>query len=270
VIFDVVVLAASVLAYGSATLLLADGSTGGIVRALQHRAWLAGMVLQAAGFLLAFLARRDLPLLVVQPATTASVAVTCLLGAALGRWRLSPRDQLGLAAVVLGIAGAGASAASGPAVLPGPLPLLAMLAVLGWCAVGAVRSVRRPVPVGRSALVVGAAAGVAFGVSAVGARALAADPLTAVRSVDGAMALLLLGIGTVLGQVLLTAAISGGAVAGPSSSMHIVETVGPALVGVAFLGDVVVQGRGTVAAGCVLVALVGCLVLTDHGAPAAQ
>jgi len=268
VVFDVLVLAASVLAYGVATLLLADGSTGGIFRALQHRAWLSGTVVQALGFGLAFLARRDLPLLIVQPATTAAVAVTCVLGAMLHRWRLTPRDLLALAVVVLGIAGLGACAVAGPAVLPGLAPLLAMLAVLALCAAETARSLRRPVPVGRPALLVGGTAGVAFGIGSVGARALAGDPLAAVRTTSGALCLLLLGIGTVLGQVLLTAAISGGAVAGPTSGMHIVETVGPAAVGVTFLGDAIVDGRAWLAVGCVLVSLAGCVLLVGHGVPA--
>jgi len=268
VVFDVLVLAASVLAYGVATLLLADGSTGGIFRALQHRAWLSGTVVQALGFGLAFLARRDLPLLIVQPATTAAVAVTCVLGALLHRWRLSPRDLLALAGVVLGIAGLGACAAAGPAVVPGLTPLLVMLAVLALCAVEAGRSLGREVPVGRAALLAGGAAGIAFGIGSVGARAIAGDPLVAVHTTTGALSLLLLGVGTVLGQVLLTAAISGGAVAGPTSGMHIVETVGPAAIGVAFLGDAIVPGRAWLAVACVLVSLAGCVLLVGHGAPA--
>jgi hypothetical protein len=126
---------------------------------------------------------------------------------------------------------------------------------------------RRPPPSGGQALGIGLVAGVAFGVSALGGRVLAADPLAAVRTLAGFSCLVMLGGGMVIGQVLLTTALSGRRVAGPTAMMHAVETIGPALLGVLLLGDVVAPGRGGVAVVGCAAAVVGSLLLVGHGTP---
>lgn len=262
-----VVLVLSVLAYGLATYLLARGSTGGVRAALTRWEWLAGTGTQGVAFLLAFLARQDLPLLVVQPALTASVAVTVVLGAVLRRWRLGPRDAVALAAVVAGVAGLGFCASPGRSDVPSAAALGVLAAGLALSVGWAVRGVRGRRPTGVQAFGTGIVAGLAFAVVAVAARVLAADPWGLVRTPTGLVALALLGGGVVLGQVLFTASLSGGSVAGPTASSHVVETVLPALAGIVWLGDAVVPGRAPLAVACTALALAGSVLLTHHGAP---
>lgn len=87
-VLSVAALIVAVLAYGISTLLLSGASRGSIGEALARPLWWTGTGVQGFAFLAAFVARHSLPLLVVQPAVAASVAVTAALGSALGRRRL--------------------------------------------------------------------------------------------------------------------------------------------------------------------------------------
>ncbi len=265
---DALLLAGSVLAYGSATLFLADGSSQGVRAASRNPRWMVGTGLQAVAFLLAFVARRGLPLLIVQPAITSSIAVAYLLGAFAGRWQIARRDLVALTLVLSGLTGLSVCAQSGSARAPGFVALLVLLALLAPCVVVARISLDRAAPRHVHALAVGVVAGLAFGISAVGARAVAGDPVGALRSPEGLLTLVIVVVGIVLGQILFTSALSGGSVAGPSAAMHVVETVGPALAGVLVLGDVVVPGREWLAGACTAVSLAGSLMLAGHGTAA--
>ncbi len=264
----VLALVGAVASYGVATFLLADGALGGVSAATRSRVWWAGNGFQALGFVGAFLARAHLPLLVVQPATTASVAIAAVLGAALGRWRLSRRDLFGLTLVMAGIAALATVAAPGPANRPEVVVMVPLVVLLLACGAVAVRWLRVAVPLGRPALLMGALSGVAFGASAVGSRTIAADPWERAHSTAGVLALVLLVAGSLVGQALLTASLSGGAMAGPTTAMHVVETVGPAAVGLLVLGDTVVAGRQGLALTALAAALAGSLLLAGHGRPA--
>ncbi len=254
-------LAGAVVCYGASSLLLSEGS-----HAVRGGVYLSGLAAQAAAFLLAFLARADLPLLLVQACVSASVAVTALAGQRLGRWRLDRLDLTALAAVVAGIALTGVSSLPTRAVLGGGAPMLVALLV----AVAALATV--PVPVPASAT--GALAGLAYGSSAVAARGLAADPLDAVRSPTGLLAAAVLVTGLGIGQVLLTVAFRRGAagvtagrsggVTGPVAAMYVAATVWPALAGLLWLGDAVRPGAGIPAALGVVLALAGTTVLARH------
>lgn len=269
-------LAGAVLAYGGATFLLAQGSTAGVRAALRQPAWMAGVALQAVGFVLSFVARAELPLLVVQPATTASIAVAYLLGAALGRWPVRARDAAGLAMVVTGIAVLARGAQPGPADPPS-LPVLAAFAVLLVpCATMARRALDpADATATRRGLALSVMAGTAFGVSAFSARALAGEalagnplagnPFAVLTTSHGLVAAVLLVAGTLIGQLLFTAALSRGGMTGPSAIMHVVETVGPALAGVLVLGDAVRDGYAVAVALALPVALGGCLLLIGSG-----
>src|SRR5690606_11952295 len=51
-----------------------------LARLARHTVYGAGVLCQLAGFILAFLARRDLPLFLVQPSVAAGLGVTAVLG----------------------------------------------------------------------------------------------------------------------------------------------------------------------------------------------
>jgi drug/metabolite transporter (DMT)-like permease len=283
-------LAAASVAYAASNLLLARGSvagrersqggrTGGIAATLRQPAYLAGTVGQAAGFLLALGARRELPLLVVQSGVTASLALTAVGGALLGRWRLGWGRTAAVTAVVAGLVLAASAGRPGRAVDPGIGPLVGCLAaVLLSLALLPDRALARVgVPDRLRPAVQGLASGVGFGASAVGARVAVgevlgatvtpADALRLVTSAVGVLSLVLLVGGVVVGQVLLTAALASGAVTGPVAAMHVVENAAPAAIGVLLLGDVVAPGGGRIAVLGVALALVGSVRLAGHDAP---
>src|ERR1041384_7915330 len=70
----------------------------------QHKAYLFGIGFQFTGFALAFLARRDLPLFLVQSAVAAGLGVTPVLGVLWLKWRLPPPEVTLLALLSLGVA----------------------------------------------------------------------------------------------------------------------------------------------------------------------
>src|SRR5436190_23170176 len=64
-----------------------------LMRLARHRTYLFGLLCQVAGFVLAFAARRDLPLFLVQAAVAAGLGVTAILGVVALKWRL-PRVEI--------------------------------------------------------------------------------------------------------------------------------------------------------------------------------
>src|SRR5689334_7707523 len=102
-------LAAMVIAYGIANLLQSVAAArtrphdsfhpGLLLRLASHRTYLFGIGCQMLGFVLAFLARRELPLFLVQSAVAAGLGVTALLGVVLLKWRL-PRAEVALLAML--------------------------------------------------------------------------------------------------------------------------------------------------------------------------
>jgi hypothetical protein len=244
-------LVAAVAGYGTSSLLLSQGS-----HAVRGRIYLVGLAFQAAAFLLAFAARVELPLLVVQAAVAASVAVTAAAGHLLHRWRLHALDGAALVAVVGGIALAGSVSLPSRVGLGDSGPMVVALVVALACVAGAV------LPTGATAA--GALAGLAFGSSAIAARALAGDPFAAAGSSTGVLAAVALVAGLAVGQVVLTSAFRRGGVTGPVAAMYVAATVWPAAAGLAWLGDRVRPGASALAAAGVVLALAGATVLARH------
>src|SRR4051812_47682215 len=98
-------------AYGVANLLQSIGASRTtehdtldpklLVRLVRHRTYVAGLLCQIAGFVLAFLARRDLPLFLVQSAMAAGLGVTAVLGVGVLKWKL-PLPEVGLLVILCG------------------------------------------------------------------------------------------------------------------------------------------------------------------------
>jgi hypothetical protein len=272
-------LAGAAAAYCISNLLLARGSAGGLAGAVRSRSYLAGTAGQAAGFLLAFAARRELPLLVVQSGVTVSLALTALARATLARRRLQATEATGVLAVIGGLALAAAAALPGPAADPGTAPLLLVLAVLAACTalLAAPLLDRCGIPDRVRPAVLGAASGLAFGASAIGARVAVGDLLGQqvtpaglvglLRTAPGLLAVTLVVAGTVIGQLLLTTALASGALTGPVAAMHVLETAAPALVGVTLLGDRIAPGHAWPATAGVLLAVLGSARLATCDAP---
>src|SRR4051812_16253744 len=119
-----------IVAYGIANLLqsMAAARTGHeqrfhpslLVKLAGHRVYLLGLGCQFGAFLLAFLARRELPLFLVQAAVAAGLGVTALLGVVVLKWRLPAAGGGVLGGVGGGIAGPVVAGGAGPARARGP------------------------------------------------------------------------------------------------------------------------------------------------------
>ncbi|MCC5476681.1 DMT family transporter [Streptomyces barringtoniae] len=256
--------------FGTATVLQAVaaravGTDGGgeaalLLRALRQWRYLAGLALDGLGFLFQIAALRSLPIYAVSAALASSLAVTAVVAARLLRVRLSGTEWGAVGVVCAGLAMLGL--ASGPegnqdgsdtlryvmlAVAVGML----LLAFAGGRLSGTSR-----------ALVLGLGAGFGFGVVEVSVRLV--DSLAPLDLLTNPAAYALL-IGGGAAFMLLTSALQRGSVTTATAGLVIGETIGPAAVGVVWLGDRTKEGLAWLAVLGFLVAVVGALALARFG-----
>jgi hypothetical protein len=266
-------LAAMILAYGVANLLqsMAAARTsvhhtfdpGLLVRLAGQRTYLLGIACQTLGFVLAFLARRDLPLFLVQASVAAGLGVTAVLGVLLLKWSLPAAEVLLLGLLLAGITALVLAAQPAHSRPIGPIVVLLLaasvlvMAVLGFFAArlhGALGSV-----------VLGSLAGVDFSAAAIAAR-----PLTNEHSVVGFLTnplLYLVVIHSLVGQLLLGLAMQRGSTTAAVAAMDAAGAVPAAIVGLLLLGDRIVPGRGWLAAAGFVATLLAVIALTRYAEP---
>jgi hypothetical protein len=266
-------LAAMILAYGVANLLQSKAATRTtlhhkldpalLVRLAGQRTYLLGVGCQSLGFILAFLARRDLPLFLVQASVAAGLGVTALLGVLLLKWSLPTAEVALLALLLLGISALVVSAQPAHSRRIGPVVVLALagsillVAGLGYFAVrlhGAVGSV-----------VLGSLAGIDFSAAAIAAR-----PLTNEHTVAGFLGhplLYLLIVHSLVGQLLLGLAMQRGSTTAAVAAMDAAGAIPAAIVGLLVLGDRIEPGRGWLAAAGFVVTLGAVIGLTRYAEP---
>lgn len=266
-------LAAMIAAYGVANLLQSiaaartDLQGGFNIRLLlhlgRHRIYLVGLVFQFAAFVLAFLARRDLPLFLVQSSVAAGLGVTSLLGVLILKWRL-PRAEVALMALLgLGVAGLIMAARPAPSRPLGAAGVAGLAVVLLLIAVAGFFAVRLHGAPGSVAL--GSLAGLAFGAAAVASR-----PLASVHSMDRFVSdplLYLLLAHSVVGQLLLGMAMQRGSTTAAVAAMDAAAAVPAAVIGLLLLGDEIVPGREWLAAAGFLVTLLAVIGLSFYAEP---
>ncbi|MET7387402.1 hypothetical protein ACFYPT_15700 [Streptomyces sp. NPDC005529] len=238
-------------AAGAATLLL---------RALRQWRYLAGLALDGVGFLLQIAALRSLPIYAVGAALAASLAVTAVVASWLIHVRLSRVEWGAVAVVCVGLAMLGlASGTEGDRT--GSLGL--KYAMLGISVVVLLLGlVGGRLPDRGRALALGLGAGFGFGVVEVAVRliedldpgSLLSNPATYALLVGGGAAFL-----------LLTTALQRGSVTTATAGLVIGETIGPALVGVIWLGDRTREGLTWLAVLGFAVAVAGALALARFG-----
>ncbi|MEV0255909.1 hypothetical protein AB0H82_16805 [Streptomyces sp. NPDC050732] len=259
---------ASVL-QAAATRATAPGTGSGVdpallLRALRQWRYVAGLALDGLGFLLQVVALRSVPIYAVGAALAASLAVTAVVASRLLRVRLSGVEWGAVGVVCAGLAMLGlASGDEGDRTGSTALRYVMLAVAVAVLVLGAVAG-RLP---GRArALALGLGAGCGFGVVEVTVRliddvspgALLANPATYALLVGGGAAFL-----------LLTSALQRGSVTTATAGMVIGETIGPALVGVVWLGDRTRDGLGWLAVLGFAVAVAGALALARFGeAPA--
>jgi drug/metabolite transporter (DMT)-like permease len=269
-------LAAMVAAYGVANLLqsmaaartdLQHGFNPRLLLSLgKRKTYLIGLFCQFAGFLLAFLARRDLPLFLVQAAVAAGLGVTTLLGVLVLKWRLPKSEVALLAALCCGLAGLVISARPNPSRqlgLAGDIGLTAALLLVGVLGFFAAR-----LHGSHGSVVLGSLAGVAFSAAAVASR-----PLAGVHSVHQFVTdplLYLLVAHSIVGQLLLGMAMQRGSTTSAVAAMDAAAAIPAAAVGLLLLGDEIHPGRGWLAAAGFLVTLLAVIGLSFYAEPQHQ
>ncbi len=254
---------------GSAALGRVD--PGLVLRMLHQWPFIASLALDLVGFVAQLVALRRLPLFAVQAMIAANLAVTAVLAAWLIHLELAWREWLAVAGVVVGVGLLGSSA--GEHVVTGvsaEFKFALILAVAGIAVVG-VASSRLRAPARTPVL--GAVAGLGYGVLAVAARVLPGfSPQHLIRD-PAAYALAAAGI---VSFMLYATALEDGSVTVATAAVVLAETTPPAVVGVMFLGDHTRAGLGGVAVLGFSLAVVCAVALArfgetdDQGLTAAQ
>ncbi len=234
-----------------------------LVRLARHRVYVVGLLCQVVGFILAFLARRDLPLFLVQSSVAAGLGVTAVLGVFVLKWQL-PRAEIALLVLLcIGLAGLVISAEPHPSRQLGWQGVFVLLLVLGALAVAGFFAARiTGVP---GSVVLGALAGIAFAAAAVASR-----PLASVGSFDEFISdplLYLLIAHSIVGQLLLGLAMQRGSTTAAVAAMDAAAAVPAAIVGLIFLGDKITPGLGWMAALGFLITLSSVIGLTFFAEP---
>lgn len=258
---------AAALCYGAGSVLQAVGAArtrGGAAldprllgRLLTQGPYLAGVGLDGVGFAASVLALRSLPLFLVESAVASSIGVTAVLAARFLHVRLRRADQVALVVVALGLALLAASAqpAAGRALsVRGGYVLAGGVAVIVVAALASSR-----LSAGRAGALLAADAGLAFAGVGVAARSLQLPhPLAHLAADPVAWSLVCYGV---LGMLLFSGSLQRGSVTTATAITFAVETVVPAAIGLALLGDRARAGFVPVAVAGFVLALAGCLAL---------
>ncbi|MEV1075300.1 hypothetical protein [Micromonospora parva] len=262
-----------IVAYGFANLLQSVAAArttvhhtfdpGLLLRLAGHRTYLVGLGCQIGGFVLAFLARRDLPLFLVQASVAAGLGVTAILGVLVLKWRLPAAEVVLLALLFAGITALVLSARPAPSKQLGTAGSIALLVALGVIAVLGVFAVRLHGAPGSVAL--GSLAGLAFSSAAVAARPLASTPSAEAFLVNPLFYLLIAH--SIVGQLLLGLAMQRGSTTAAVAAMDAAGAVPAAIVGLLLLNDKIWPGREWLAAAGFLVTLAAVIGLTRYAEP---
>ena len=230
----------------------------------RHKSYLVGVVCQFSGFLLAFLARRDLPLFLVQSAVAAGLGVTAILGVVILKWKLPRSEVILLVLLCLGLAALVIAARPSPSRQLGPAGVDRAAAHARGHRGGRVlrgpHARRRPARSCSARL-----AGVAFGAAAVASRPLASANSFGAFVADPLLYLLLAH--SVVGQLLSGLAMQRGSTTAAVAAMDAAAAVPAAIVGLLFLGDGMQPGREWLVAFGFVMALGGVIGLSFYAEP---
>nr|WP_207922680.1 hypothetical protein [Micromonospora sp. KC606] len=236
---------------------------GLLLRLASHRTYVVGLVCQVAGFVLAFLARRDLPLFLVQASVAAGLGVTAVLGVVVLKWRLPTAEIILLMLLFGGITALVLSAQPAPSKALGTAGLIGLAVALGGIGVLGFFAVRLHGSPGSVAL--GSLAGLAFSAAAIAARPLASAPSVEAFARDPLLYLLIAH--SVVGQLLLGLAMQRGSTTAAVAAMDAAGAVPAAIVGLLLLNDKIWPGREWLAAIGFLVTLAAVIGLTRYAEP---
>lgn len=227
--------------------------------------YVAGLGLDAVGFVFQVLALRTLPLFLVQSVVAASVGVTAVVATVVLRTRLRRAEAVALLTLLLGLVLLAIAAEPGRATALSRAESWLLLASVGVLALAATIVARWP---RRSAVGLAALAGAGFGGVGIVGRALPVPkPLWQVVGEPAGWALAAFGV---LAVLLFATALQRGTVTVVSAVMVAVETVVPAIVGLGVLGDATRPGIGApLAAGGFAITLIAAVALAPYAEPTA-
>ncbi len=264
------------VAYGAASILqsvgiskagASGGSAGALAQLRSQPLYFLGLGLDGVGFVGVVVALQFLPLFLVQSVVAASVGVTAVIAALLGT-RLGHSGWIALAAAGVGLVLLSVSAASEDGQ---QLPIGWRWVLLAAAApIGALALVGGKLPARLRAPLLALAAGLGFSVVAIASRSLNfPHPIWKLITDPGFWAVLAAGGVAV---ALFALALQAGSVTTVSAITFTTETVLPAGVGLAFLGDSVRSGFVPVAAAGFLLAVLGAIALARfaEGRPDAE
>jgi drug/metabolite transporter (DMT)-like permease len=245
---------------GPAGTALGSVDPGLVVRMLRQWRFVASLGLDLIGFLAQLVALRRLPLFAVQAMIAGNLAVTAVLAAWLIKVKLSWREWLAVAGVVVGVGLLGASAGAEGATAVSSRFKLALLVAVVAVAVAGVLASRLSRPARTPAL--GAVAGLGYGVVAVAARVLPGySPAELIRD-PAAYALAAAGV---VSFMLYATALESGSVTVATAAVVLAETAPPALIGILFLGDHTRPGLAPLAAAAFVLAVTSAVLLARFG-----
>jgi drug/metabolite transporter (DMT)-like permease len=250
---------------------LGEVDPGLIVRLLGQWRFLISLGLDMLGFVAQLVALRRLPLFAVQAIVAGNLAVTAVLASWLIKIQLTWREWLAVAGVVVGVGLLGLSAGPEGATGVSEAFKLALIVAVAGVAVAGVAASKLGNPA--RTLVLGAVAGLGYGVVAVAARVLPGFSLSELVRDPAAYALAAAGI---VSFMLYATALEGGSVTVATAAVVLAETAPPALIGVMFLGDHTRHGLTAVAVLAFILAVACALLLArfgeagDHSDPAEQ
>jgi drug/metabolite transporter (DMT)-like permease len=273
--------ALAAVAYGAATVLQTlgvrelsalDANASAWQRVIAGRLYALGLALDGLGFLASLAALRRLPLFLVESTVASSVAVTAVLAVFVLHAHLRSAEIAALGVISAGLVLLALTAKAGPARhvggTAGWLLLVSVVPVTVVLVVG-----MRDRVAGRGAVALATAAGLGFGLVGIAARCLNVrhpwwltvhDPIVWALAAHGVLASVAYALALHRGRTTTVAAIT-----------FAVETVFPAAVGLAVLGDsirahlVAVAAIGFLATLCGSIALAG-YAETPAPAPALQ
>jgi drug/metabolite transporter (DMT)-like permease len=265
---------AAAVAYGAATVLQARGVRAGgggddldarlVSRLVRSSQYIAGLLLDALGFALSFVALRTLPLFTVQAIVASSLAVTALLAVVVLGARPMAREWLALLSVTAGLTLLAASSRRDrPAAVDGVDRWLLVISVVVVGGAAFVAGRRTHGQSTSDAWALGGLAGLMYGAGGIGARMLQTPRHPWDLLIDPALyAMVAAGL---LGLLLYALALQRGSVTVATSAVVVAETLIPATVGIALLGDRPAHGDWSMAAVGFALAVLGAVALARYG-----
>jgi drug/metabolite transporter (DMT)-like permease len=233
---------------------------GLVVRMLRQWLFLVSILIDLVGFIAQLVALRRLPIFAVQAIVAANLAVVAVFAALVMKVRLSLREWLAVAGVVIGVGLLGSSAgAQGAATVGWAFELALIVAVV---AVGVIGFAAGHLPDPARTPALGAIAGLGYAVLAVSARIL---PGFAPQQLIRSPASYTLAAAGIVSFMLYASALDGGSVTTATAAVILAETLPPAVVGVLFLGDSTRHGLTAVAALGFALAVACALALARFG-----